>query len=89
MNRAMSSAELTALARAATAAFYRRITPCGTAFDGDIVFAVAPTAGEPLDAPPAAAGVLAAAALERALERAVVLARGREGIPGIADTNGH
>ena len=53
MNRAMSSAELTALARAATAAFYRRITPCGTAFDGDIVFAVAPTAGEALDAPPA------------------------------------
>jgi len=89
MNRAMSSVELTALARAATAALYRRITPCGTAFDGDIVFAVAPTVGEPLDAPPAAAGVLAAAALERALERAVVLARGREGIPGIADTNGH
>ena len=89
VNRAMSSTELTALARAATAAFFRRITPCGTAFDGDIVFAVAPVTGDPLDAPPAAAGVMAALALERALERAVVLAKGREGIPGIADTNGH
>jgi L-aminopeptidase/D-esterase-like protein len=88
VNRALSSGELTALARAATAAFFRRITPCGTAFDGDIVFAVAPASGAPLDGPPASAGVLATAALERALERAVVLAKGREGIPGIADTNG-
>jgi len=89
VNRAISSTELTALARAATAAFFRRIAPCGTAFDGDIVFAVAPATGEALDAPPATAGVLAVAALERALERAVLLAKGREGIPGIADTNGH
>ena len=88
VNRAMSSGELTALARAATAAFFRRITPCGTAFDGDIVFAIAPASGEKSDAPPAAAGVMVAAALERALERAVVLAKGREGIPGIADKNG-
>jgi L-aminopeptidase/D-esterase-like protein len=89
VNRALSSTELTALARAATAAFYRRITPCGTAFDGDIVFAVGPANGEPLDVAPVAAGVMAAAALEHALERAVVLARGSEGIPGIADTNGN
>ena len=89
VNRAMSSVELTALARAATAAFFRRITPCGTAFDGDILFAIGPIAGEKLDAPPAVAGAMAAAALERALERAVVLAKGREEIPGIADTNGH
>jgi hypothetical protein len=32
---------------------------------------------------------MAAAALERALERAVLLAVGREGIPGLADTNGN
>jgi L-aminopeptidase/D-esterase-like protein len=89
VNRAMTSTELTALARAATAALFRRITPCGTAFDGDIVFAVGLTAGERLDAPPAMVGVMAAAALERALERAVTLAKGREGIPGIADTNGN
>jgi L-aminopeptidase/D-esterase-like protein len=85
----MTSPELAALARAATAALFRRITPCGTAFDGDIVFAVAPASGQKLDAPPAMAGVMAAAALERALERAVMLAKGREGVPGIADTNGH
>lgn len=89
VNRAMSSVELTALARAATAAFFRRITPCGTAFDGDILFAISPIGGEKPDGPPAVAGAMAAAALERALERAVVLAKGREEIPGIADTNGH
>lgn len=88
VNRALPSPELAALARAATAAFFRRITPCATAVDGDIVFAVGPTTGLALDAPPATAGVMAAAALERAIERAVVLAKGREGIPGIADTNG-
>jgi len=89
VNRMMTSPELAALARAATAALFRRITPTGTVFDGDIVFAVGRTVGPPLVAPPAVAGVLAAAALERAIERAVVLAKGREGIPGIADTNGH
>ena len=89
VNRALSSPELAALARAATAAFFRRITPSGTAVDGDIVFSVAPVDGAKLDVPAAVAGVMATAALERALERAVVLARGREGIPGIADTNGH
>ena len=34
---------------------------------------------------PVAAGVLAACALEEAIERAVRLARGRDGIPGLAD----
>lgn len=78
-----SRADLGAVAEAATAALHRRITPAGTAFDGDIVFALAPLDGEPGD--PVAAGVLAAAALEEAIERAVRLARGREGIPGLAD----
>ena len=88
VNRAMASVELTAIARAASAAFFRRISPCGTAVDGDIIFAVGPASGASSDAPPAAAGVMAATALEHALERAVTLAKGREGIPGIADTNG-
>ena len=78
-----SRADLGAVAEAATAALYRRITPAGTAFDGDIVFALAPLDGDPGD--PVAAGVLAAAALEEAIERAVRLARGRDGIPGLAD----
>jgi L-aminopeptidase/D-esterase-like protein len=59
------------------------VTPAGTAFDGDIVFALAPLEGERGD--PVAAGVLASIALEEAIERAVRLARGRDAIPGLAD----
>jgi L-aminopeptidase/D-esterase-like protein len=123
--------ELAQVARAATAAFYRRITPSGTTFDGDVVFAVAALEREggevvgsggtsaPADdrrgAPPqrevansddatrhrSAASLtdpaprspadlmrfeaLAVLALESAIERAVRLARGRDGVPGLAD----
>jgi len=81
--------ELRQLAGAAAAALYRRITPAGTTFDGDVVFAVCP-AGEP----PSVAGALmplealAVQALEEAIERAVRLARGRDGVPGLADGGG-
>lgn len=78
-----SRADLASVAEAATAGLHRRVTPAGTAFDGDIVFALAPLEGEPGD--PVAAGVLAAVALEEAIERAVRLARGRDGVPGLAD----
>jgi L-aminopeptidase/D-esterase-like protein len=78
--------ELTQLARASGAALFRRITPAGTSVDGDVVFAISPAA------PPIALGAkamtleaLAVKALERAIERAVRTARGREGIPGLAD----
>ena len=71
------------VARAATAALHRRITPCGTAFDGDVVFALSPHDGPA--AQPLQAEALATMALERAIERAVRLARGRDGIPGLAD----
>jgi L-aminopeptidase/D-esterase-like protein len=75
--------ELAQLARAAGAALFRRITPVGTSFDGDIVFALCPPTGErgalmPLE-------VNAVGALEEAIERGVRLAKGRDGIPGIAD----
>ncbi len=83
VSSAFSRADLAAVAEAATAGLHRRVTPAGTAFDGDIVFALAPLDGEPGD--PVAAGVLAACALEEAIERAVRLARGRDGIPGLAD----
>ena len=75
--------DLRAVAQAAGAALYRRITPAGTAYDGDIVFAVSPLEGTPADV--MAASMLATAALERAIERAVRTARGRDGIPGLAD----
>lgn len=75
--------ELQQLAGAASAALFRRITPTGTAVDGDVIFALAPLDGP--RAPSLRIEVLAVAALEEAIERAVRLARGRDGVPGLAD----
>jgi L-aminopeptidase/D-esterase-like protein len=91
--------ELGQLARAAGAALFRRITPTGTTVDGDVIFALAPmpaASGESRSAVTAASGAgmamqieaLAVLALERAIERAVRLARGRDGVPGLADDGG-
>ena len=78
--------ELGQLARAAGAALFRRITPTGTAVDGDVVFALAPmSAPESLGRAQMAIEALAVSALETAIERAVVTARGRDGVPGVAD----
>lgn len=78
--------ELGQLARAAGAALFRRITPTGTAVDGDVVFALAPMAPpQSLGRAQMAIEALAVAALETAIERAVVTARGRDGVPGLAD----
>ena len=69
-NADLSRVQLGALAKAATAALYRRITPVGTSFDGDVVFATAPvTGGVAVDI--AQLEMLAVLALERAIERAV------------------
>jgi len=84
LNVAFTKLELQQIARAASAAFYRRIGPAGTSFDGDVIFAVSPMeggAGSLLQAE-----VAAVAALEEAIVRAVRLARGREGVPGLADS---
>ena len=86
VNAAFSRADLGAVAESAAGALYRRITPVGTAFDGDIVFALAPLEGPRGDV--LAAGVVAGAALEAAIEHAVRLARGRDGIPGLLDVPG-
>jgi L-aminopeptidase/D-esterase-like protein len=69
-NAAMTQVQLAGLARAAGAALFRRITPAGTSFDGDVVFATAPTSGG-VSALPAAVEVLAVRALEIAIERGV------------------
>jgi L-aminopeptidase/D-esterase-like protein len=82
---ALSRVELLQLAHAAGAALYRRITPCGTSYDGDIVFALCPRDGAKLGGNAMQVEVLAVRALERAIERGVRLARGRDGIPGLAD----
>jgi L-aminopeptidase/D-esterase-like protein len=91
--------ELGQLARAAGAALFRRITPTGTTVDGDVIFALAPmrvASSEDRSAGTVASGTgtamqieaLAVLALERAIERAVRLARGRDGVPGLADDGG-
>lgn len=78
-----SKVELQQLARAATAAFHRRLAPAGSSFDGDIVFALSPLDGP--SAPLMQAERLVVDALEAAIERAVRTARGRDGVPGLAD----
>lgn len=83
-NAVLSRVELAQLARAASAALYRRITPTGTSYDGDVIFAVGP-----LDGPSIAqlsVEALAVEVLETAIERAVRMAKGREGVPGLADS---
>jgi L-aminopeptidase/D-esterase-like protein len=82
-NAGLGRVELAQLARAAGTALARRITPVGTSFDGDVIFAIAPLDGSA--APALQVEALAVQALEEAIERAVRLARGRDGIPGFAD----
>ena len=82
-NVALARSQLRQLAQAASAALYRRITPTGTSFDGDVVFALGAMEGPP--APAMQVEALAVDALERAIERAVRTARGRDGIPGLGD----
>ena len=79
----LTRVELEQLAHAASAALVRRITPAGTTFDGDVVFALAPLEGRA--APAVQLEMLATEALEGAIERGVRTARGRAGIPGLAD----
>ena len=82
-NMTLERAELAELARAAGAALFRRITPVGTPFDGDVIFALCPSDGP--RGLPISLELLATAALEESIERAVRLARGRAGVAGLAD----
>lgn len=82
-NVSLERGELEQLARAAGAALFKRITPAGTSFDGDIVFAVCQPDGPrgallPIE-------LIATAALEDAIERGVLTAAGRAGAVGLAD----
>lgn len=83
LDAAFTKLELQQVARAAMAAYHRRLSPAGSSFDGDIVFALSPMDGP--RASLAQAEMLAVAALEEAIERAVRLAKGRDGVPGLAD----
>jgi L-aminopeptidase/D-esterase-like protein len=72
LDAAYTRLELQSIAKSATAAMHRHITPAGTSSDGDIVFALAPMDGR--RAPLAQGEQLAAQALGAAIERAVRLA---------------
>ncbi|HEX7123904.1 MAG TPA: P1 family peptidase [Gemmatimonadaceae bacterium] len=82
-NASLSRVAVRQLAAAATAAYYRRITPTGTTLDGDVIFALCPHEG--IQVPVLRVEALAVRVLEMAIERAVRLARGRDGIPGLGD----
>ncbi|MFL5619981.1 MAG: P1 family peptidase [Gemmatimonadaceae bacterium] len=69
-NAALDRAALGALARSASAALYRRITPVATPFDGDVIFATAPMS-DGVEASIAQIEALAVRALETAIERSV------------------
>jgi L-aminopeptidase/D-esterase-like protein len=71
VDAAFTRVELERIAHSAAAAYHKRITPAGTAADGDIVFALSPMDGP--RASLAQAEMLAVQALEEAIERAVRL----------------
>jgi len=79
---ALDRLALAGVARAGADAMARRIVPSGTAVDGDVVFAC--SAG---DVPGGVMQVeqMARVATEKAIERGVRMAKGRDGIPGLAD----
>jgi len=79
---ALDRLALGGVARAGGDALARRVVPSGTALDGDVIFAC--SAGGRA-APAVQVEQLARAATEMAVERAVRMARGRDGIPGLAD----
>lgn len=82
-NAPLNAIEATQLARAAGAALFLRITPAASSLDGDIVFALSPEHGERADQ--LVLESLSVLALADAIEGAVRHARGRDGIPGLAD----
>lgn len=81
-NVTLTRVALGSVARAASDGLVRRILPVGTMFDGDVVFAC--SAGS-VEAPPIQVEQLAREATETAIERAVRMAKGRDGVPGLAD----
>lgn len=78
--------QLTQVAKAASAAITRRTTPAATSFDGDVVFAICPLEAALTVAPPLLHVEAAAEyVLGAAIERAVRMSRGRDGVAGLAD----
>ena len=81
-NAKLGRIQLDGVAKAAGDGLARRIVPVGSAFDGDVIFACSAGA---IEAPPIQIEQMGREATEMAVERAVRLAKGRDGIPGLAD----
>lgn len=81
-NARLDKVALEALAQAGSDALARRITPYGTLFDGDVVFAASTAQLPPVT--PLQVEALAAQVVPEAVERAVRLARGNALTPGLA-----
>ncbi|HKI94938.1 MAG TPA: P1 family peptidase [Gemmatimonadales bacterium] len=81
-NAQLDRHELAELARSASDALARRITPVGTAVDGDVIFAI--SAGDVAPPPPLSVELIAQDVTAMAIERAVRLARGTTEVPGLA-----
>jgi len=79
----MERTQLAELARSAADALAQRITPVGTQFDGDIVFAA--SLGDQPPPTPVMVELLAQRVTAVAIERAVRQARGTKEVPGLAD----
>ena len=81
-NAHLSRSELAETAAMSVDAMAQRITPVGTQFDGDIVFAV--STEEVTGVSPIAVEMLAQDAVAMAIERAVRTAVGTDEVPGLA-----
>jgi L-aminopeptidase/D-esterase-like protein len=82
----LDTAGATRLAQAAHDGLARAVRPAHTAMDGDTFFALSTARDQARTWPvPAAVSAAAADAVEIAIRRAVRLARGRGGVPGLAD----
>jgi L-aminopeptidase/D-esterase-like protein len=82
----LDKAGATRLAQAAHDGLARAVRPAHTAFDGDTFFALSTAStGERVWPLPVAFSAAAAEAVATAVRRAVLLARGSHGVPGLAD----
>jgi L-aminopeptidase/D-esterase-like protein len=84
-NARLTKTEAGLVARMAHAAFARCIAPTHTRYDGDVVFCL--SRGR-VRADPERVGVLAIEAMQSAITRAVLRARGLTGLPAAADLDG-
>ncbi len=85
-NAQLERQQLAEVASMTSDALGQRITPVGSQFDGDIIFAV--STGRVPVASPMAIEILAQNATAMAIERAVKLAVGTKDVPGLAGNGG-